>query len=100
MSALIFISRIEDTFETTGRGMVLIPSIPDDGKKYVVQIGDSLEVRKPDGQRLITTVAGIEMCNSPKRFIPLLLPTDVRKEDVPVGSELWHLSIPQNLTAD
>ena len=100
MSALTFISRIEDTFEITGRGMVLLPGIPDDRKKYVVHIGDSLEVRKPDGQHLITTVAGIEMCNSPKRFIPLLLSKDVRKEDVPVGSELWHVPTPQDLPAD
>jgi len=91
MNVTSFLSRVEDTFAITGRGVVVIPGIPQDGKKYFVRIGDALEVRKPDGQRLLTSVAGIEMVNSPRKIgIPVLLPRDVQKEDVPIGSELWH----------
>ena len=91
MSALSLLSRVEDTFAITGRGVVVVPGIPDDGKRYFVRIGDTLEVRRPDGQRLLTTVAGIAMVNSPRKIgIPLLLPREIQKDDVPIGSELWH----------
>lgn len=88
-----FLSRVEDTFALTGRGVVVIPGIPQDRKKYFVRIGDSIEIRKPDGQRLLTTVDGIEMANSPRKIgISLLLPKEIHKSDVPIGSELWHAS--------
>jgi translation elongation factor EF-Tu-like GTPase len=95
MNAPSFLSRVEDTFAITGRGVVVIPGIPQGGKKYFVRIGDTLEVRKPDGQRLLTSVAGIEMVNSPRKIgIPLLLPQEIEKHDVPIGSELWHATEP------
>ena len=91
MNMLSYLSSVEDTFAITGRGVVLVPGVPRGEKKYFVRVGDSLEIRKPDGQRLLTRVAGIEMCSPPSKIgIPLLLPRDVQKEDVPIGSELWH----------
>ena len=88
MSVFSFLSKVEDAFAITGRGVVLIPGIPQEGGRSV-KVGDALEIRQPDGRRIITRVAGIEM-GSRIRSAPILLPRDLQKDDVPVGSELWH----------
>jgi hypothetical protein len=96
MSGPKFLSRVEKTFAIPGCGVRVKPGIPCDGNKHFVFIGDPIEIRKPDGQRLLTSISGIEMANTPPEAgIALLLPEDMQAKDVPVGSELWHEELPR-----
>ena len=52
--------------------------------------GDALEVRRPDGSRVLTKLAGIGMATpNPERRADLLLSGPEKATDVPAGSELW-----------
>lgn len=54
--------------------------------------GDSLELRPPNGSPVKTTVAGVEMMMDAMRHpIGIRLPQEVRKENVPVGTEVWSI---------
>ena len=81
---------VEDAFAIRQRGVIVVPGItPEDGE--VFRIGDPLELRRPDGTRRRTTIAGIEMFGRRDLTapVPILLPKDITKDDVPIGTEVW-----------
>ncbi|MFN0044865.1 MAG: hypothetical protein ACKVOS_00175 [Sphingorhabdus sp.] len=84
------LSVVEDVFEISGRGpVVIVPGIPRQGDWHV-KIGDSLTLKLPDGTITSTEVRGIEMASLPHpRSIPILLGLGLTKCDVPIGTEVW-----------
>jgi len=89
MSRLLFV--VEDSFELQSvQRLVLAPGPCGDAR---VKVGTAVELRRPDGSRLRTTIAGIEIVCGPNlrepRTIPLALSADLKKADVPVGTEVW-----------
>ena len=87
-----FVSRVKETFYLEDRGISVLPGVPYHGPTHHIQIGDAIEVRKPDGGAVRTKVRGIEMINSVSRQEGIGLVLDHhRKEDIPIGAELWHL---------
>ena len=90
----VFLSRIEATFTIKGRGVVIDPGVPYEPKVHRVFIGDDLEIRRADGSKLLTKVSGLELGGYPgKKSCPILLPSDIGEEELPVGSEVWQLSM-------
>ena len=88
----IFLSRVVTTFALEGRGIAIEPGIPYQPTTHRVLIGDDLEIRRADGSKLITKVAGLELGGDPGReSCPIVLPPNVSENEVPVGSELWQL---------
>ena len=86
---LVYLSTVEDTFDITGRGLIVTPGIPVDGD-WRLSIGDSITLERPDGSRLESTVRGIERFRPAHcACIPLLLGNELKKEDVPIGTKLW-----------
>jgi len=88
------LSKVEDSFELPGRGCIIVPGVPDPGTMVpVVRVKDKIQLRKPDGQIVDTHVAGIEILCGPnaRHCNPILLPKDVSREDVPIGTEVWHV---------
>ena len=86
------LSTVEDRFEITGRGCVVVPGIPHDCPKDIaVRRGDTIELRKPDGTSLRTRIYEIEFCDGPgkRSDVAFLLPPEITKADVPVGTEIW-----------
>ena len=83
---------VEDTFVIRQRGVVVVPGIAPLGEEKF-RIGDPLELRRPDGTRRQTAIAGLEMFHRPEpsAAFPLLLPQDITKEDVPIGTEVWSV---------
>jgi hypothetical protein len=88
----MFVGRVTNTFELKGRGVVVsthttYEELPPDLK---LRIGDSVELRSDFGV-LRTKVTGIAHCDpwTPKLPFDFLLPPDVRKEDAPIGAEVW-----------
>ena len=93
MSLPIRLGKVLDTFDIKGRGIVVVTDttweqLPRDLK---FKIGDPVELRMGGVVVLQTRIAGIEHCDpwSPAHLFGFLLPRDVSKADVPVGSEVW-----------
>ena len=85
------LSVVEEVFEITVRGCILIPGIPLD-TPHVVKIRAPIRLLRPDGSTVETYVAGIEMISAtPPRPgpIPILLPPELRKSDIPVGTQVF-----------
>jgi hypothetical protein len=86
-----FLFKIIDTFwlETTG----LVAASDAKSRDVSLSVGERIELRLPDGSRLETEVAGIPrvryLSDDPDLHFDFLLPGGVRKEDVPVGTEVW-----------
>ena len=83
-----FLSKVEDTFLITDRGLIIVPGIPRNEKGWKLSDGEPLELRRPDGTSLQTTIAAIELGGRGK-FTAILLPRELTKDDVPIGTEVW-----------
>lgn len=89
----MLIGKVVETFEIKGRGVVVATDttyeqLPNELR---LKIGDPLELRLNGKVVLSTNVAGIEHCDpwSPKHNFAFLIPRDLTKADVPIGSEVW-----------
>lgn len=84
---------VEDTFQVTGRGLVLVPGLNDTSPS--VRVGDGITLKTPENKVIQSKIAGIEMIRYykiPKQKLrPILLPKEIRKEDVPIGTYV-HLT--------
>jgi hypothetical protein len=86
---LLFV--VKDVF-ALGFGLVLAPGAPSD---FDVRVGDPIELRPPDDAEPIrTTIASIPMICSRdpvavNRGTPIALSRSVKKEHVPIGTEVW-----------
>ncbi len=88
----ILLSKVEDVFEIQNIGYVLVPGIPvETSHKSNIKDGDELELRFPDGKRKVTKVASLStLCRTPEQPpIPIALPREFSKKDIPLGTELW-----------
>lgn len=94
---------VEEAFQITGRGCVLVPGLSAEEGSQPIRIGDRVWVRKPDGRSFDTVIAGVEMFGRRSRpkviTTPILLPEDVTKGDVPIGTEVWLLPYNQRQRA-
>lgn len=81
---------VEGTFTIFGRGIALLPGVSKCEPVPRVAPGMSIELRRPDGTLLATTIRAIEWFQTPPQpAAPLLLPPEIAKEDVPEGTEVW-----------
>jgi len=80
---LLFI--FEQVFSITGRGVVQLHGL---GKNFV-RAGTPIRLVRPDKSALDTKIAGITF-----ETRDILLGPEVRKEDVPVGTEVRTIETP------
>jgi hypothetical protein len=83
----------EEVFTIVGRGAALVGFAA--GQYGCFHVGDSIEVKRPDGSVVCARISGVEYPPSVKRIgrhsenpryaLILELPID----DVPIGSEVW-----------
>ena len=89
-STLLFV--VEDAFQITGRGCVLVPGPSAEPGGPALRVGDRIRLIKPDGQEIDTQVRGVEMIHRrpPPKVItaPILLPKEITKDQVPVGTRV------------
>lgn len=81
---LLFV--VEQVFSITGRGVVLLPGLG----KNVVRVGTIVRLVRPDGSTLDTKIRGIGF----NEFRDILVGQELRKEDVPAGTEVWMIETP------
>jgi hypothetical protein len=93
---LLFV--VEDAFEISGRGCVLVPGIPIGPGLPAVRVGAALRLRRPDGRAIDTTLRGVEFLNygsrtpAQPRPAPILVARPVAKPDVPAGTRVMLAS--------
>ena len=88
-----FIEEVENIFDISGRGCVIVPGIPR-GFELTVTVGDELEFRNPSGTIVRTTLSGVEMINSGKlmNHTPFSIASNVKKGDIEIGAKLYLVS--------
>jgi translation elongation factor EF-Tu-like GTPase len=87
---MLFLSKVEDVFQISGRGCVVVPAIPRSSLDFQLDANDSIQLRNPDGRVLHTYIAGIEILCSPKvDRMAFLLPGNITIQDVPRETEIW-----------
>jgi translation elongation factor EF-Tu-like GTPase len=83
-----FLCEIEDVFEISSCGYVVVPGIPYSATG--IKAGTSIIVETPDGQRIETSIVGIEMINCGKPMDPApFLVRSVTKAMLPIGSRVY-----------
>lgn len=89
----VLLFTVDDAFQISGiRGLVLVPGIPGVPGMPTVRIGSAIVLSTPDGKRIETEVAGLEMLNYGSRprpvflSIPVALPAGISKQEVPAGT--------------
>jgi translation elongation factor EF-Tu-like GTPase len=93
-----FLSEVEDIFDITGRGYVIVPGI-----HYSFQpplkIGAKLIFCNPNGTEVKTILKGVEMINrgKPMDHGPLLVDSNVKKGDIQIGAALFYVPIDENI---
>ena len=81
-------SVVEIAFEIEGRGCVVCPGLLY-ADNPAVRIGDQIDLLRPDGSEIRTSIRGIEMIRTTERkSLPLLLPSDIHKNEIPPGTVL------------
>lgn len=91
MSRRLFI--VEDAFHLEGRGVVPVPGIIPEGSERF-RIGDSIQLRRPDGSTQLCIIGGIDLSN-PKLHFPILI-AGITKDAIPIGTEVWSVDGGQN----
>ena len=92
MSRRLFI--VEDAFHIEGRGVAPVPGIIPEGSERF-RIGDSIQLRRPDGSTQQCIIAGIDLFSNPKLDFPILI-TGITKDAIPIGTEVWSVDGDQN----
>lgn len=85
-----FLFEIEDVFDISGRGCVVVPGIPCSFASDV-RVGSRLLVEAPSGARLETTILAFELINRGRRteHAPFMVPRSILKEQLPIGSRVF-----------
>lgn len=72
---------------------MILPAIPE-SLDFTIRAKDQIELRIPDGRVFQTHIASVELAKpsdgSPCRMA-IMLPPDIAKQDVPIGTEVWFL---------
>ena len=92
---------VEQQFFVQGRGVILCPGVP---RHPTAPVGSSVTpefgvgcrvvIQRPDGTTLATEIAGVEIFRGEtgvamQQHCPILLPIEINKEDVPIGSTVF-----------
>ena len=86
-----FLCEIEDVFDISGRGCVIVPGVPHTAAD--IRAGAAIAIETPDGQRYETVIVGLEMINrgKPMDHAPFLV-RSVTKAMLPIGSRVYALA--------
>jgi hypothetical protein len=88
---LLFV--VDAAFQISNRGCVLVPGLSAEPGGPTVRVGSPIRLLLPEGKVINTAIRGIEMLNYGSRrpekiTLPILLPPDISKEQVPVGTKV------------
>jgi hypothetical protein len=83
---------VADVFMVEHRGCVLVPGLPTEPGSPVVRQDSRIRLQTPDGKEIDPAVRATELISYRHRpvnvCLPILLPSDIAKSDVPVGTDV------------
>lgn len=82
----MFLFKVEDLFEIKGRGLILVPGLGD--KVKFAKIGNKIKLIRPDKSEIEAIISGIAF----QRNYDILV-DNLKKEDVPIGTEVWLITL-------
>jgi len=86
---------VTDIIRITGRGIFPWPVVPHEtiggSTGEPLKIGDELELRRPDGSIVKTTLCGLEWPSPAKGGLILRLEASISEADLPLGTEIWKV---------
>jgi len=89
---MLLLFTVAERFQIEGRGCVLVPGIPCEPGFPSVDRGARIRLRTPTGREIDTFIRELEMIRyqkPPEKIAAaVLLPHDITKEDVPIGTEV------------
>ena len=86
---------VEDVFEIEGRGCVIAPGLDQSTSPQIhLRNRDPISLHRPDGSSLNTHIHALEFldCSNRRWYVPILLPPNITKADVPIGTTVWLLT--------
>ncbi|PKM04301.1 MAG: hypothetical protein CVV16_05450 [Gammaproteobacteria bacterium HGW-Gammaproteobacteria-6] len=85
-----YIEEVEDVFDITGKGCVVVPGIPC-GFEPTIGKDSILEFQNPSGTKVRARILGFEMINRgrPMNHAPFSLERLVKKGDVEQGAKMF-----------
>lgn len=85
-----FIEEIEDVFDITKRGCVIVPGVPYNFEPPV-NINSLIEIHNPDGSVVKTRIVGFEMINRGRlmEHAPFSIPKSVNKNEISIGAKVY-----------
>ena len=87
MNLLIVVTEIFEFQDGTLHFAPAVPFAVADGAH--LKQGDRLELRRPDGSVVATTLLGIDRFSPSNGTVGLCLGKPLTKSDIPVGTEIW-----------
>jgi hypothetical protein len=88
----LFLFRVTHVLEIQKLGCILVPGVPPPSDEIpIIRKEDTILLRGPDGTERATFIRGFESIRRDKFYpeVPILLPCDIAKADVPIGTEVW-----------
>ena len=86
---------VSDIFEFEDGSINLAPLVPftvlDPERGERLKAGDQLELRRPDGTIIKTTLYGLNWLSPSRGTMGLALNKPITKADVPIGTEIWKV---------
>ena len=79
-----YLFTVENVFWISDRGVVVISGL----RTKIARIGDRLQLIRPDKSTIETKIRGLEFLEN----WGVLLGDELKKEDVPIGTEVWLCS--------
>jgi SMI1/KNR4 family protein SUKH-1 len=81
---------VHDTFEFQDGTLHFTPLVPVSALEGL-KAGDPLELKKPDGTKVRTTLYGLDMPSPMHGEVGLSVSKPLLKADVPIGTEIWKV---------
>lgn len=89
---------VEQVFQVSNMGCVVAPGVTPGPSVPEVRPGDPIRLLKPDGEIVDTWIHSIPHFSYGSRprpevpKLPFVLPPEISKEDVPLGTRVFHLA--------
>lgn len=80
---------IEEAFQISGRGCIVVIVSADVSPDVVLNVGDRIALRTPSGERYESTVLGIEMGTRQVEKLGFLVGPEIDKQTMVSGTTVW-----------
>jgi len=92
---MLHLFTVADRFQIENLGCVLAPGLSTEPGSPSLRIGARIRLRTPEGREIDTSIRDLPMISyrkMPEKItVPVLLPNDLTKDDVPIGTEVLLL---------